>query len=637
MVMQSLRTGASGGIGKFILFGILGMAVAGLAISDFRGTFSGGVGSSDVAKVEDETISIQNFDRTVQRSLAQYQQYNITRQQAYKLGIIDQILTGEIQKSFMVNEAKEMGIEIGREQLKKRLADLIAPQIGKGETPQEALDNILRAQGFTETQFIEQVKREMSVEVLSGAVRDGFVPNTKKIAEDLFLFQNQSRDIELVIFSNEEIAISEEPKEEQLRNLYEGVKHAQYKIPEKRSVRVALLNPEDIEINTNVSEQELQSFYEDNKRNFLVGEQLVITQILVQDDAQAQTIFENVQSGKELKEAGTEVLGDDLKYIEKVPFETVAMLPVMRDALAGREFNVVQPPVKSPLGIHIMKLDKVIPATIRPFEIVKDQIEKDLTIEKKAEQAYEVVIGFEERLNDGETFEDVQKDIPIKIEILENVDRLATNWQQTSIAENDKPNAIEAIFAIEQDQKYSVLEELPSGMFAIFELQSKKVQSFEKFETVKEDLKKQFIADQQAAENKLRVNKYIAEIETGGNTLKSLSEEHKKEMTVVQNITLSSPIAPPLNEEARPKIFQADLNEHMVLNLTNGYGIARIASFKLPELSMAEEGQIDKINEELVREAEDEALLMFVRHLGEKYEAQINKRLIEQVYNSSVE
>lgn len=636
MVMQSLRTGASGGIGKFILFGILGMAVAGLALSsDVLNVLGGNVGGTDVAKVEDETISIQEFDRTVQRSLAQYQQYGITRQQAYKIGIIDEILTGEVRKSFMVKEARDFGIEIGREQLKKRLADLIAPQISEGETPQEALDNILRLQGFTETQFIEQVKKEMSVEILSGALKAGFIPNTEKVAKDLFQFQNQSRDIELIIFPNEDIQITEDPTEDQLKRLYQGVKHTQYKIPETRSVRVALLNPEDIEVEVSITDDELKILYDENKKAFLVDEQLVLTQVLTQDEAKAQQVYDLVQAGKSLKDAGIEVLGDDVKYIEKIPFETYAMLPVMRDALLEREIDVVKPPVKSPLGIHVMKLDEVIPPSIKAFESVKDQIEKEAIAELRAEEAYNVVINFEERLNNGDDFEAVQKEIKLTIETLENLDRIGTKWPETtSISPGDKQSALEAIFVMEDEQTYSILEELPSGMFAIFEMQNKTPETYEPFETIKEDLKKQFITDQKAAENRLRVNKFLAEIETGGSTMQTLSNENKKEITTIQNITIGSPIALPLVEDTRPVIFQTDLHGHAVLQLINSYGIARIAAFKLPELDLAAEGQIDAIQKELNRESEEESLLMYVKYLGEKYDAQINKRLLEQAYGS---
>ena len=51
---------SSGGFLKYILFGILGMSVGGLVVMDVTGVFNtGGIGGTDVAKVEGRTISIQ--------------------------------------------------------------------------------------------------------------------------------------------------------------------------------------------------------------------------------------------------------------------------------------------------------------------------------------------------------------------------------------------------------------------------------------------------------------------------------------------------------------------------------------------------------------------------------------------------
>lgn len=638
MVMQALRTGANGGIGKFILFGLLGMAVAGLALSDFRGTFSGGVGSNDVAKIGDHTIGLQEFHRVVQRNLTQYRQYGITPQQAYKLGVIDKILAGEIRKYFLLNEAENYGIEIGKEQLKNRLSDVIAPQMQEGETPQQTLDNILRLQGFTEATFVAEVKKEMAAEILTGAISNGFAPDTTLMAKNLFLFQNQSRDVDLLIFPNTDIKDTPAPTEEQLQRLYEGVKHVQYKIPETRTVQAALLNPEKIEVNVTLTEQELKDAYESNQDIFTIDEQYVITQVLLNDDAQAQSVYDLTQSGKSLKDAGQEVVGEDAKYIERIPFEAYAMLPVMREALSDKAFGVVKPPVKSPLGVHVMMLDEIIPSSVKPFKTVKAQIEAELKSEKKVDEMFSVVTALEKRLEDGESLESLKDEYQLELFAIENIDRLATNWSVEQIGDNDKQAAIEAIFTIEDGQDFTLLEELPSGMFAAFKMTGKTPESFKPFVQVKAEITAQFIADQQAADNKLRIQKFLAEIETGGSTMQSIATDQGKKIQKIENLTLSGPISAPLSDAMRPTIFQAEVGSHEILPLGDDqFALMQVSGFKLPELSEAEDGQIEAINETLQREAQDEAVLMYIRALGQKYEASINQRLLERAYGGTDE
>ena len=70
MVMKTLRQGASHGVSKFLLFGLLMVAVGGLVLMDVGGFFRGGVSNSDVARVGREKISAQSFDRTVRITLS---------------------------------------------------------------------------------------------------------------------------------------------------------------------------------------------------------------------------------------------------------------------------------------------------------------------------------------------------------------------------------------------------------------------------------------------------------------------------------------------------------------------------------------------------------------------------------------
>ncbi len=86
MVMHSLRNGAAGGFLKYILFGLLGMAMGGLVLMDSRGVMDGGVGSRDVAKIEGEVISLRDFDRSLRLQLTQYNR-NITVQDAHSMGL----------------------------------------------------------------------------------------------------------------------------------------------------------------------------------------------------------------------------------------------------------------------------------------------------------------------------------------------------------------------------------------------------------------------------------------------------------------------------------------------------------------------------------------------------------------------
>ena len=109
MVMKSLRDGASGGVTKFILMGFMALAVGGLVLTDVGGFFRGGVGGSDVARVGDQAISIQQFDSTLRRTL---QPIGMSTQDAYQFGYVQQVLSGEIRSALLQQAAKSYGVQV---------------------------------------------------------------------------------------------------------------------------------------------------------------------------------------------------------------------------------------------------------------------------------------------------------------------------------------------------------------------------------------------------------------------------------------------------------------------------------------------------------------------------------------------
>lgn len=114
MVMTALRDGASGGILKYFLLGLLVMATGGLVFMDIGGFFRGGITSSDAAKIGSNVIPIQQFDRTVRTTLSRL---GMSPAQAYQLGYIKELLNGEIRASLIQQKAADTGIQVSTQQV----------------------------------------------------------------------------------------------------------------------------------------------------------------------------------------------------------------------------------------------------------------------------------------------------------------------------------------------------------------------------------------------------------------------------------------------------------------------------------------------------------------------------------------
>ena len=641
MVMRSMRDGASGGFMKYLLFGLLGMSVGGLVLMDVRGVLSGtSVGSNEVVKIEDQAITIQEFDNTVRRSLSQYRG-RIDQKQAYQMGLMEQILGGEMRTYFLLNEAKNMGIEFDQNRMALRVAEVVKPTAKPGQSLQEALDQMLRYQYMSEAKFIEMVRREASGNVIMDAMRSGFQPEGTKLAKDLVQFQNHTRNVELIFFEDSDIKEIKPATEEQLKRLYESLKSARFKIPEYRTAKMAVFDPEKISVDVSVSDDEIATYYKDHKQELQVGEQLILTQTLIDNPAQAEQVYSLTQDGKTLKEAVREVLGEDGRYFEKVPFETSAMLPDLLNALEEIDIGETTPPVKTIMGNHIVVLEDVKEPYVPELNEVKDRIRGMLESSKKDDALYAMSEKFDEMLEKGMSLESIKKTVSIDVSEIGPINQqgLGKNGERSleeGINPQDQRPVLDIIYELKKGET-SFLQEFPSGFLAAFVLTDIEPEYFKPYEEVKDEISEQFIKDQKHADNELIVEKYFAEIGTGGSTFDSIIKETGKKIEKVGDIGLSGEVPQPLTDDMRPVVFQTDVGGYNVLEFDDKFALMKVSGYTVPERDAITPEQVAEIQKTVDREYGDEMFLMYLRQLADKYEVQVNRALLEQAYGQQDE
>ncbi len=634
MVMRLMRSGTSSGFFKYVIFALLGMSVGGLVVMDVRGVLTGGnVGGSDVARIENDTISIQSFDKALQRSLARYR--NISPQEAYKIGLAQEILTGEIRTYYLLNEARKIGIAFDKDRIALQVAKLIKPNARPGQSLQETLDMMLRYQRMSEAEFIDTIKRESSGDLIMQALRAGFKPDNKFLANDLYQTQNQTRDIEIILFPDSSIENIKPPTEDQLKKLYNSIKNIKFKVPEYRTAKIMIFDPKKIKVEVSSSDGEAKDYYDKNIDKFRIGEQLVITQALIDDEKQAQEIYDLVKTGKTLKDATKQVTGTTEKYFEKRSFETSAMLPSLLDAVKSIKNGEITTPTKTMLGYHIIRLDKVIPPSIRKFEEIKTSVINDLNQEKREEEIYKISEKVDESIDKGKTLDEIAKEYDLEISSIGPVDNkgIGVNEEKVlkDISGQDQKVIVDLIFEL-LDGETSLLQELPSGKVAAFALSDIKPKHIKEFINVRDDLLKKYISDQKHATNEENVERLLAEIKTGGATFKSVSQEQNKKVQEIKDITISGKIPAPLLDKHRPDIFETYIGEYKILEFDDKFAIMKVSGFNIPEISGNAKNDIVSIKKTLSEEAGDEMFLMYIRSLSKKYPAKINTRLLEQAY-----
>lgn len=237
MVLQSMGKGAKTGVIKVFLLSFLFLAVAGLVMTDVQGFFRGGLNTDTVAKGGGIRIGTMEFDRTVRRVLASQ---GLTTQQAYELGLIDQILQSEIQGLLMAKQARDLGLSVGDDTVLAQIATMAEPYASDELSKGQALQLILRSQGINEDEFVADVRREMALGLLRGTLTSGGNAVPEDMVKALYASENETRTVEAIVFSPKDVTDVAEPSDENLQSYYEA-NRLNYAIPATRRVTLGFL------------------------------------------------------------------------------------------------------------------------------------------------------------------------------------------------------------------------------------------------------------------------------------------------------------------------------------------------------------------------------------------------------------
>jgi foldase protein PrsA len=158
----------------------------------------------------------------------------------------------------------------------------------------------------------------------------------------------------------------------------------------REDIEVYLLAEKMIGTSIDVSEEEMKSYFEENKDSFDQKEQVKASHILVEDEATAKKIKEELDHGKDFaelaKEHSTDTsnadTGGDLGYFGKGE-----MAEEFEKAAFALENGAISEPVKTEFGYHIIKLVDKKAAKTAKFDEHKDEI-KELLFDQKVQAEY---------------------------------------------------------------------------------------------------------------------------------------------------------------------------------------------------------------------------------------------------------
>jgi peptidyl-prolyl cis-trans isomerase D len=634
MVMRMLREGVKNTFIKFVLFGLLIAATMGLVFSDIGGFFRGGnFGSNDVARIGDARISLQEFDRDLRPIL---QRANISAPDAYAAGFMNQILASKVREHLVDQSAQDLGLSMDKRDIAKRLRDIVLPMTGPGQTEADVLRQILSSNGMTEGQLVQAVGREMKAEMLAEAfTAAALVPDSATLA-DLYAWQNESRALELVRFDDIDIKDLPKADEAALREVYDVIKE-DFASDETRDFRIITIDEQALRKSVKVTDEDVRNEYDSNAARFDLPARKTIEQALLLTEDTAQKIADALKTNKNLKAAVEKITGKTSDYLGLQDFTDEALPDAIRtEALAAKEAGTVIGPLKTPLGWQIAVVKEIRQASTTSFEDAQKDIRAELESSRSDEALFAQVETLDDLLASNTALEDLQKQIPIKISTIKNINHFGQNSAKKNALEglpDDLANLIVTKgFELENEGAATPAEELKDGRFTAIQLTKLTPKIYKPFEDVKDEVAKRWADDQRRVANQALVSGYIAGMIKDETTLQNLAKTYGKRLERFKNVARGEEPPAPLNARNIELVFDAPVGQPIMIDIEGGKAIMKVTEARLPSSIKTDTEKYAKLAEAFKNDANTEILSVYLEAQNRIYKASINQDLLQRAY-----
>jgi len=352
---------------------LMGLLILSFGLFGIANVFTN-LGSTNVARVGNQSISAVDFDRAYRGQLNTFaQQYGQvpTPDQAVAFGIPGSVISQLAGNATLDNLVESFGVGASDDMVAKLVAEDPNFSSTLGLFDRQRFNQILAQSGYNETEYVNaqasSVKRNQIINGLFG----GFTaPNT--ILEISNSYQNDNRSIDFFTLGENSLGEVTAPTEEELTT-YMSENQQFYRTEEIRNIDILVLTPETLAKTLTVSDADIEAEFAKTGASYISPETRGIKVVSMNDPAQATLLGGLSVNSVELTNLlDTMGLTDQIEDLGQIAQADVADPSIAAAAFGMSETGLTI--VVGESGTKAILVSNIVAGGPQPLEQIRDQV-----------------------------------------------------------------------------------------------------------------------------------------------------------------------------------------------------------------------------------------------------------------------
>ncbi len=424
-MLESMRNHAQSWIAKFILGGIaLSFVLWGV------GDYFLGSRIEPVAEVDGKPITDAEFAQAFRREVDSYRSMlgpRFSKDMIEALHLKDNTLQILINRRLMLAEAEKLGLRAPQAVLLAAIQGNPAFQSAKRFDPQR-YRLLVRSMGYRTPQDYEaDLRANIIIDALQRAVTDSAIVTPQELRAR-YARDNETRVIEAIVVDPARLEKGLKLSRKDIEAWYAA--HTQdYQSPLKVRLRLVDIDPDALAKDLDISDADIAAWYAAHKGEFATPEQRRARHILFRlpehaSDKQKAAVRKQAEAAlarlrkgadfaklaKELSDDVTAGEGGELGW-----FRQGAMVPAFDKAVFAMKKGEISDIVETPFGFHIIQLEDIRKAGVKPLAEVRDAIAERIRKERAADEAWKLSQDLDDALGREDSLEAAAREVNLPV------------------------------------------------------------------------------------------------------------------------------------------------------------------------------------------------------------------------------